>query len=102
MNKKIVLLATENYSMSINDYYMFYRRTEHKIVALFYHKNCTNRHWWKSRRVSGRNMIRDIINEIKLVEWSDEKDLEIKLMDTEFDYICMGNGTDNIQQYIID
>jgi hypothetical protein len=105
MNKKILLLATDRYSININDFYMFYRRTGHEIVALLYHINCPEKQWWKKNAFAdpARNKIYDKMNfeALNLISWCDIQSLLNAIEKIEFDYLCMGNGSGIEQQEVV-
>jgi len=106
MRKKLVLLATDRYSININDFYMFFRRTNHKIVAILHHVNCKKKSWWikNSFKDPARKNIYDKMdfNSIPLIEWNDTNSLINKVNQLDFDYICMGNGSGEDQKILIE
>lgn len=100
-----MLLATDRYSININDFYMFYRRTEHEIVALLYHINCSEKPWWKHNAFAdpARNKLYDKMDfeSLRLIPWHDTEYLLNSVEFIDFDYICMGNGSAAEQQELI-
>lgn len=106
MRKKLVLVATDRYSININDFYMFYSRTNHKIVAILYNTKCKQKSWWlrNSFKDTARNNIYDKMdfNSIPLIEWIDVDSLLDKTSQLDFDYLCMGNGSGEDQKKLIE
>lgn len=84
---------------------MFYRRTEHEIVALVYQRGCPEKSWWRRGRFNdpARNGMVDPLdfNSLKLIEWIDSEDLISALQNLNFDYVCLGNGSGRAQQLAI-
>lgn len=106
MKKKLVLLATNRYSININDFYMFYSRTDHEITAILYDSRCNNKTWWlkNSFKDPSRNNTYDKMdfNSINMIEWDDTASLLNKLSQLDFDYVCMGNGSGEDQKILIE
>lgn len=96
-SRKIVLLATERYSINLNDFYMFFRRTQHEIVAFLYYESCPDKKWWVEQRFDdpARDKLYDQMDfeALRLIQWSTQEELLGHLDALEFDYVCMGNGT---------
>ena len=105
MNKNIVFLATSRYSINIDDLYMFYRRTPHKIKAILYHYSVAYKKWWMDNYFvdPARNNLYDSIdfNKHKFIPWYDAESACKILEHLDFDYLCMGNGSGFDQQKII-
>ena len=104
--KRLLLLATDRYSININDFYMFFRRTEHEIVGLLHHVSCPRKSWWRDNRFSdpARDSIFDPMNydALSLISWSNAAELPALLDRIDFDYVCMGNGTGSDHQVAIE
>jgi len=104
--KKIILVATGRYSINIDDYYMFYRRTGHQIVAILYHYSCQYKQWWHENRFldPARNFLFDPIDRDRYrnILWYHADDLLNKIDHLDFDYVCMGNGTGVEQRAIVE
>ena len=86
---------------------MFFSRTDHEIVHIFYpigtHKN---RDWWEfgKREDKARNSIVDRMKSYKgdITVWSSFEDHIIPMLDNiDFDYICLGNGSDPTHKAVI-
>lgn len=106
MNKKLVLLATDRYSININDFYMFYRRTGHQIEALVHHTNCPEKKWWAEGRFPdpAREKLLDPLDldRLKLVPYSEPDEVPGLLDGLDFDYVCMGNGNAEEHRRVVD
>lgn len=104
--KKLVLLATGRYSINIVDFYMFYRRTEHQIVAILYHYSCQYNHWWQENEFfdPARDCLFDPLdsNRFPFFLWYHIDDLMKQLDRLDFDFVCMGNGTGHEQEAVIE
>jgi len=104
MKKKVVLLATDRYHININDFYMFFRRSDHEIVGLLHHVDCPKVSWWRDNR--SREKTREKIfdkmdfDSLNLTPWSDTESLIEALDKFEFDYVCMGNGSGEAQKAV--
>lgn len=108
MTKKIVLFGTNRHAICIDDFYMFFSRSPHSISQIFYpageHRH---RDWWKrgARNDKARDSIVDPITKsgVPIVTWADvERDVAPVLDALDFDYICVGNGTDEAQLRLIE
>lgn len=106
-SKNIVLFGTNRHAICIDDYYMFYKRTDHRIAHIFYpigtHKN---RDWWEigSRTDAARQSIVEPMTDYKgdVTIWEDlEKQVFPVLDRLSFDHICLGNGTDPAHQALV-
>lgn len=106
MRRRIVLLATERYSINALDLYMFFRRSDHEIAALLYHDACATHPWWRGEWPSDPSRD-DILEDVDFREtiglpWSTVDELLRLLHGLDFDYVAMGNGTDAHQQPVIE
>ncbi len=105
MSKKLVLLATDRYSINANDFYMFFRRSDHEIVALLHHVNCPSKSWWANNRFPdpAREGLFDPMGfeRLRLLSWANADELLARLDELVFDYVCMGNGSGAEQQRVI-
>lgn len=106
MGKKLVLIATSRYSINMNDFYMFFRRSDHCIIAILYHFSVGHKSWWLHNRFSdpARNRIYDKLRftDYRFLPWYDAGDLCEQLDHLEFDYVCMGNGSGTDQQMVVE
>ena len=105
MSNKLVLLATERYSINVNDLYMFFRRSDHEIVALVHHVSCPEKPWWVNNSFPdpSRDRLFDPMefDRLRLMPWSSVDELLAHLDALEFDHVCMGNGSGTEQQQVI-
>lgn len=99
-SKRLVLFGTNRHAICINDYYMFFSRTNHQIARIFYplgsHKH---RDWWEygQREDKARESVVDPMSDCSapITVWEElERDVFPVLDTLEFDYICIANGTD--------
>ena len=99
--KRIVVLATPRYAINLNDFYMFYRRSRHELVAVLYHRRIEQLRWWINNAYPGkaRDGLFDPIDfdATKFIPWDSLDDLFPALDGLEFDYLCMGNGLGEYQ-----
>jgi len=105
--KKIILFGVNRHAIAINDFYMFFSRTNHQISHIFYpagsHKH---RDWWENgeRKDKARDNIVDPMFDFqgKIIIWNNLEDHVLKTLDSiDFDYICLGNGNDTDQKKLI-
>ncbi|MEM6531798.1 MAG: hypothetical protein AAF654_04210 [Myxococcota bacterium] len=106
MSKRIVLLATERYCINMNDFYMFFRRSEHEIVAILYERKVAERAYWQDNHFSqaARLSVYDPMdfNAHRFLPWDRASDLLAKLDALSFDYVCMGNGNAEAQKAVVE
>lgn len=105
-SKKIILLGVNRHAISINDFFMFFSRTNHEIVHIFFPKGKTkNKNWWfdGKRKDAARDNSVDYIDKSKysITYWENINTVINKIESIDFDYICMGNGTDKDQLELI-
>lgn len=107
LSKKLILFGTNRHAICINDYFMFFSRTEHKIDHIFYpigsHKN---RDWWElgHREDKARDNLVDPLHSFRgeITVWENlERDVFPVLDRIAFDFICLGNGTDPAHREIV-
>lgn len=105
--KKLVLFGTNRHAICINDYYMFFRHSSHRIEHVFYpigsHKN---RDWWErgARNDRARDDVVVSMEDYRgdITVWADlERDAFPILDKIDFDFICLGNGTDEAHKAIV-
>lgn len=106
-SKKLVLFGTNRHAICIDDYSMFFRRTNHRISHIFYpigsHRN---RDWWErgEREDRARDSVVDPMTWYRgdVTVWAElERDVFPVLDRLEFDYICLGNGTDPAHEALV-
>ena len=107
ISKKLVLFGTNRHAISINDFYMFFRRSNHEIIHIFYPLGSSkNRDWWEYgvREDKARDSIVDPMTECRapITVWEDVNRDAAPILDRiDFDYICLGNGNDPSQKWLI-
>ena len=107
LSKKLVLFGTNRHAICINDYHMFFSRTQHQIAHIFYplgsHKN---RDWWElgAREDKARDSVVDPMTgcAAPITVWEElERDVFPVLDALDFDFICIANGSDPAHQALI-
>ncbi len=105
MPKRLVILSTPRYHVNFNDFYMFFRRTGHSILAVLYHESNRQLPWWRENRIGdlSREQVFDPIDrdDHRFRMWRDADELLQILEGIDFDLICMGNGTEAVQREVI-
>ncbi len=104
---KLILFGTYRHAISINDYYMFFSRTSHKIVKIYFPRDqVVAREWWDAgKRVDkARDSIVDLIEKSlpSIYEWNDLKTVIAEMKEIEWDYCLLGNGNSVDQKKLID
>jgi len=106
VSKRLVLLATDRYSINVNDFFMFFRRSDHRIVALVHHEKCPRKSWWINNRFGdpARRGIFDPMpfDKLPLEPWSTAEQMLAAIDRLDFDFVCMGNGSGAEQQRLIE
>lgn len=98
--KKVCLFGTNRHAICINDYYMFFRLSDHDVSHIFYPLGShVNRDWWEfgGRDDKARNSV--VVPMVDydgfITVWDDLESQVFPILDEiEFDYICLANGTD--------
>lgn len=104
--KKIILFGVNRHAICINDFFMFFSRSDHQIVHIFIPAgNSKNKNWWYEgkRQDAARNNVVDPIDKSKynITEWSNINSVINTIAKMDFDYICLGNGTETDQLKLI-
>lgn len=91
---KLIIVGTERYSINMCDFDLMYRNSDHEIVDVLYHGSTASKSWFKTGiyKPSCRNSIVTKLTDLKHVQWNSEKQLFNLLDQSNFDYICLGNG----------
>lgn len=105
--KKLILFGVKRHAIAINDYYMFFSRTDHEIIRIFFpSEQVDNRDWWDTgRRMDrARDSIVDPINkDLRVVrEWDDFEKVMDEFNSLEWDYCLFGNGNSTEQKRLIE
>ena len=104
MHKKIIIVGTPRYSINFNDFWMFFSRSKHDVIKIFFPENSTRLSWFNNLKKAdnARNSIVDSFDR-SLVQPYNINQIEHLLQNIQQlnpDYICVGNGNCNIGKAI--
>ncbi len=104
--KRLLLLATARYSINLDDFWMFYRRTGHQPAGFLYHRSLEAKSWWRRNRFRdpARKGVFDPLDRSRMpfIAWDGVDDLKRALDRLGFDYLCMGNGSGADQRQAVE
>jgi len=104
MNKKIVIIGTPRYSINFNDFWMFFSRSKHDVVKIFFPKTSTRLTWFNNliKKDDARNSIVDEFDRslVQTYDYNNLSTLINPLKKLDCDYICVGNGNCNASKLL--
>ena len=95
---KLLFIGTARYSINICDFDLIYHNSKHEIVGCLLHESIKTKHWFKTAKYAGtsRDAIVTDLKQLPREFWSSYKELKLLIDCYDFDYICIGNGNDEV------
>lgn len=80
------------------DFDLLFRKSKHEIVNVLYHESTQSKSWFNSGiyTASTRNGIATKLKSLPHTNWSTYSQLLNKINKIDFDYLCLGNGNDDV------
>lgn len=99
---KILIVSTKRYSINACDFDLFFRNSSHEIVSVLYHRSIEKKSWWNNLKncPAHRSGVMTKLKKHKCIKWDTKEDLLNKINKIEFDYLCLGNGNDEIGLFL--